>query len=113
MEAFAPAPEGVTKIIAATNAAESSVTLPDVDVIVDLGVAKTVAYDAVRRTSVLSRAWIAKASATQRAGRTGRVRPGAVYRLYTGALFDALPPHDVSAILEQVCALLRPLSECF
>lgn len=36
--AFAPAPPGVTKIIAATNAAESSVTLPDVDVVIDLGV---------------------------------------------------------------------------
>ena len=101
IEAFAPAPPGITKIIAATNAAESSVTLPDVDVIVDLGVAKTVSYDATRNASVLSRTWLAKASATQRAGRTGRVRAGTVYRLYTQNLFEALPAHDVSGICDQ------------
>ena len=101
IEAFAPAPPGITKIIAATNAAESSITLPDVDVIVDLGVAKTVSYDATRNASVLSRTWLAKASATQRAGRTGRVRAGTVYRLYTHNLFEALPAHDVSGICDQ------------
>ena len=101
LAAFAPAPPGVTKIIAATNAAESSVTLPDVDVVVDLGAAKTVHYDAERRASVLSRMWVSRASATQRAGRTGRVRAGVVYRLFTESLFTALPAHDSSAIREQ------------
>ncbi len=69
--------------------------------VVDLGVAKTVRYSAAQKASVLSRTWLAKASATQRAGRTGRVRAGTVFRLYTQALFDALPAHDVSAICEQ------------
>jgi HrpA-like RNA helicase len=70
-------------------------------VIVDLGVAKTVSYDATRNASVLSRTWLAKASASQRAGRTGRVRAGTVYRLYTQNLFEALPAHDVSGICDQ------------
>jgi hypothetical protein len=34
--------------------------------------------------------WISKASATQRAGRTGRMRPGTVYRLYSAALYNKL-----------------------
>lgn len=32
--------------------------------------------------------WISRASATQRAGRTGRVRPGTVYRLYSQSTFE-------------------------
>ena len=95
------APVGTTKVVVATNAAESSVTLPDVDIVIDLGVSKIVSFDPARHAAVLSRAWVSRASATQRAGRTGRVRPGAVYRLYTAALHDALPAHDGSAIREQ------------
>ena len=45
LAAFAPTPPGVTKIIAATNAAESSLTLPDVDLVIDLGVEKAVYWN--------------------------------------------------------------------
>ena len=77
VRAFEPAPPGTTKIVAATNAAESSVTLPDVDVVIDLGVCKSARWDAGRGCACLTRTWVSRASATQRAGRTGRVRPGA------------------------------------
>lgn len=43
LAAFEPAPPGVTKVIAATNAAESSITLPDCDLVIDLGVEKVCA----------------------------------------------------------------------
>ena len=70
--------EGVTKVILATNAAESSLTLPDVDVVIDLGSYKQVSYDEERKMTQLVRTWVSRASATQRAGRTARVRPGTV-----------------------------------
>lgn len=75
------------KIILATNAAESSVTLPDVDHVICMGWCKQIEYNPLSHRQVLTRAWISRASATQRAGRTGRVRPGTVYRLYSRDIF--------------------------
>lgn len=83
-----PEPHQV-KVILATNAAESSVTLPNVDVVICLGTHKAVCYkagDILRST--LENTWVSKSSAIQRAGRTGRIRPGTVYRLYTKALYE-------------------------
>ena len=101
LAAFEPAPPGVTKVIAATNAAESSITLPDCDLVIDLGVEKSVFWNGTHGASELRRGWISKASATQRAGRTGRVRPGRVYRLYPLSLFEALPEYNVCEMSHQ------------
>ena len=99
--AFEPAPPGTTKIVAATNAAESSITLPDVDVVIDLGVCKSARWVVSRGCAGLTRTWVSRASATQRAGRTGRVRPGKCYRLFSRALFDALPAHEPGQMGQQ------------
>ena len=64
----------VVKVVVATNAAESSITLPDCDHVVCLGVHKQIEYSAASHRTLLAGAWISKASAVQRAGRTGRVR---------------------------------------
>lgn len=45
---FAPAPRGARKVILATNVAETSLTIPGVRVIVDLGLCKEKRYDAER-----------------------------------------------------------------
>lgn len=42
MTAFDPAGEGVVKVIVATNTAESSITLPDVDHVICFGTCKQV-----------------------------------------------------------------------
>jgi hypothetical protein len=42
-----------------------------------------------------------KASATQRAGRTGRVRPGSVYRLYSKELYAKFQEHEESEVLRR------------
>ena len=76
------------KVVIATNAAESSVTLPDVDHVICLGLCKQIMYNASSHRQMLMPAWISRASAIQRAGRTGRVRNGNVYRLYTRAAFE-------------------------
>ena len=95
---FSAAEGGVVRVILATNAAESGVTIPDCDVVIDLGTAKEISYNSASHRSVLAQAWISKSSAIQRAGRTGRVRPGAVYRLYARGRFDAFPAHATSEI---------------
>jgi HrpA-like RNA helicase len=87
MAAFEPAKVGEVKVIIATNAAESSLTLPDVDHVVCLGLCKQIVYNAATHRQMLCPTWISRASATQRAGRTGRVRPGTVYRLYSRNAF--------------------------
>ncbi|CAM9299772.1 unnamed protein product [Chrysoparadoxa australica] len=88
MEAFNPAGPGEVKVVIATNAAESSVTLPDVDTVICLGAAKQIQYNDMTHRTQLACVWISRANAIQRAGRTGRVRPGTVFRLYARSLFE-------------------------
>ncbi|KAK7841026.1 putative pre-mrna-splicing factor atp-dependent rna helicase deah9 [Quercus suber] len=66
---FTPTPRGKRKVVISTNIAETSLTL-EISDIENLVVAP-----------------ISKASARQRAGRAGRVRPGKCYRLYTEEYF--------------------------
>ncbi|KAL9189818.1 hypothetical protein ACHAXT_009493 [Thalassiosira profunda] len=95
MAAFEPPKEGEVKVIIATNAAESSLTLPDVDHVVCLGLCKQIVYDPSSHRQMLVPTWISRASATQRAGRTGRVREGTVYRLYSrNAFYSYMCPFD-------------------
>ncbi len=56
------------KIILATNAAESSITLPDVDMVICLGTHKALRYESTSHRVQLVNTWVSKASATQRAG---------------------------------------------
>jgi HrpA-like RNA helicase len=53
-------------VVLATNVAETSITIPDVVYVVDGGRHKQRTYDAVNKLSVLSSAWVSKASAEQR-----------------------------------------------
>lgn len=78
MLVFQPSAEDEVKIIIATNSAESSVTLPDVDTVICLGLCKQITYNELSHRQMLTPTWISRASATQRAGRTGRLRPGTV-----------------------------------
>ena len=80
--ALNPDPQGRRRIILATNVAESSVTLPGVRVVVDLGRAREPRYDPNSGFSRLQTVNISQASADQRAGRAGRVAEGWCYRLW-------------------------------
>lgn len=88
MNVFEKSAQDEVKVIIATNAAESSVTLPEVDSVICLGLCKQVVYNQMSHRQMLLPTWISKASATQRAGRTGRLRPGTVYRMYTRAAYE-------------------------
>lgn len=51
--------------------------------VICLGLAKQITYNELSHRQMLEPVWISRASATQRAGRTGRVAPGTVFRLYS------------------------------
>ena len=84
-QAFAPVPAGMRKLVLATNIAETSVTIEDVVHVVDAGKLKETGYDIGTGMPTLLEAWVSKASAQQRRGRAGRVRPGVCWRLYSRA----------------------------
>jgi len=103
------------KVIIATNSAESSITLPDVDNVICFGTRREIEYDAASESSRLIDLFVSQASAAQRAGRTARTKPGTVWRLYTKDLFDAFEPYDVpemrSAPLDKVVLELKSLRD--
>jgi len=76
-------PKGVRKIVCATNIAETSITIEDVVYVVDAGRVKENRQDEVNQMPTLVECWVSKASAKQRRGRAGRVRPGVAYHLYS------------------------------
>lgn len=80
------------KIVIATNIAEMSITINDVGHVIDTMVEKR-AETSQSGGFRLSTRYISKDSAKQRAGRTGRTRPGICYRLCTQDLYDSLDEH--------------------
>ena len=50
-------PAGTRKIVLATNIAETSITIDDVTVVVDCGIAKVTSYDAVNKMRQLTSQW--------------------------------------------------------
>ena len=114
MEAFNEPDDDEVKVIIATNAAESSVTLPTVDHVICMGLCRQVIYNPTSHRQMLAPMWISQASAKQRAGRTGRVRPGNVYRLYTREAFqqymDEFDPGEISRTpLDSVILMLKEM----
>jgi ATP-dependent RNA helicase HrpB len=82
---------GVRRVVVATNIAETSVTVPGISAVVDVGLHKVARYDAARAIDSLATERITADAADQRAGRAGRVGPGAVRRLWDHR--DRLRPH--------------------
>jgi len=87
------------KIVLATNVAEPAVTVDGVAVVVDSGLARVAGHSPWSGLPTLSLEPISRASATQRAGRAGRTRPGRVLRLYTKGDFESRPAHDAPEIV--------------
>jgi len=70
------------KVVVATNVAETSLTIPDVRIVVDSGQARIARYDPTRGINTLWIEKISDASANQRAGRAGRTAEGLAVRLW-------------------------------
>ena len=85
------------QIVVATNIAETSVTIEGVCFVVDCCFAKQTAYNPLIGLGSLLVAPVSRASAAQRAGRAGRIRPGHCFRLCTEADFQQLSEATVCA----------------
>lgn len=89
-KAFVVPPEGMRKIVIATNIAETGITIPDITAVIDAGKEKTMRFDERRQLSRLVEAFISRANAKQRRGRAGRVQSGICFHLFTKHRHDKL-----------------------
>ena len=95
---FKPVPKNNTKIIVATNIAETSITVDTIKVVIDSGRVKCNTYHHDKYITTLDEIAISKASALQRKGRSGRISPGICYQLYKKKEFETLEPFSKEEI---------------
>lgn len=98
--AIDPPAQGLRKVVLATNIAETSLTIDGVRVVIDAGLARVPRFDPGSGMTRLDTQRISRASATQRAGRAGRLEPGVCYRLWSEAQHDQLTAHGSAEILQ-------------
>ncbi len=97
--AIAPVTQG-RKIVLSTSIAETSLTIEDIRVVIDAGLARRGRFDPASGMSRLVTERVSRAEATQRAGRAGRVAAGVCYKLWTKGEDGALPafaPAEIEA----------------
>ncbi|KAI3322622.1 helicase associated domain-containing protein [Xylariaceae sp. AK1471] len=88
--AFLVPPDGVRKIVLATNIAETGITIPDVTCVIDTGKHREMRFDERRQLSRLIDTFISRANAKQRRGRAGRVQEGLCFHMFTRYRHDHL-----------------------
>ena len=98
--AIEPAPSGTRKVVLATNIAETSLTIDGVRVVIDAGLARVPRFDPGSGMTRLDTQRISRASATQRAGRAGRLEPGVCYRLWSEDQHAQLAAYGSAEILQ-------------
>ena len=111
---FQPTPPGSRKLILATNIAETSLTIDNIVFVIDPGFCKQNSFNPKTGMESLQVVPISQASADQRAGRAGRVKPGKCFRLYTKWSFlNELEPQNSPEIqrtnLSSVVLLLKSI----
>ena len=110
---FPPAPQGKRKVIAATNVAETSITIEDIVAVIDLGKVKETTFDPQNNMVKLGEVWASKAACKQRRGRAGRVKAGQCYKLYTrnaeANMAERNEPEIRRVPLEQISLSIRAM----
>ncbi|MEM6374141.1 MAG: ATP-dependent helicase HrpB [Pseudomonadota bacterium] len=91
-------PSDQRKVVLATSIAETSLTIPDIRIVVDGGRSRRALFDPGSGMSRLVTDRVTKAEATQRAGRAGRVAPGHVFKLWTRGEDGALAAYPLPEI---------------
>ncbi|HLS26959.1 MAG TPA: ATP-dependent RNA helicase HrpA, partial [Beutenbergiaceae bacterium] len=93
------APHSGRRIVLATNIAETSLTVPGIRYVIDTGTARISRYSARTKVQRLPIEPVSRASADQRAGRSGRVADGICIRLYSRADYESRPEFTEPEIL--------------
>ncbi|KAF2863193.1 P-loop containing nucleoside triphosphate hydrolase protein [Piedraia hortae CBS 480.64] len=110
---FARLPKGKRKVVAATNVAETSITIDDIVAVIDTGRVKQTSFDPTDNMVRLVEQWASKAECKQRRGRAGRVTEGKCYKLYTQRqetnMEDKPEPEITRVPLEQLCLSLKAM----
>lgn len=110
---FLPAPKGKRKVIAATNVAETSITIEDIVAVIDTGRVKQTSFDPQNNMVKLEEVWASRAACKQRRGRAGRVQAGTCYKLYTrnaeAKMMERPEPEIRRVPLEQLCLSVRAM----
>ncbi|MEO8152327.1 MAG: ATP-dependent RNA helicase HrpA [Rhizobacter sp.] len=75
-------PHSARRVVLATNVAETSLTVPGIQYVVDAGTARVKRYSYRNKVEQLQIEPVSQAAANQRAGRCGRVSNGICIRLY-------------------------------
>ncbi|KAK0922223.1 hypothetical protein LTR91_004897 [Friedmanniomyces endolithicus] len=110
--AFEVPPQGMRKIVLATNIAETGITIPDITCVVDTGKHREMRFDEKRQLSRLIMSFIARANAKQRRGRAGRVQEGICFHLVTKHRHDELmaesqTPEMLRLSLQELCMRVK------
>ena len=92
-------PHSRPRIVLATNVAETSLTVPGIKYVIDVGTARISRYSNRTRVQRLPIERISQASANQRKGRSGRTSDGICIRLYSEDDFDSRPEFTDPEIL--------------
>ncbi len=98
--AIAPSPPGRRKVVLATAIAQTSLTLEDVRIVIDSGLARVPRWDPAGGITRLATVRASRAAVDQRRGRAGRTGPGVCWRLWDEAETRSLPAFDRPEILE-------------
>lgn len=98
------------RVVLATAIAETSLTIPDVTVVVDAGRARRARFDPGSGMARLVTERVSRAEAEQRRGRAGRVAPGICYRMWARAEEGALPAFPPEIAVADLASLALELA---
>ncbi|KAI9660077.1 MAG: hypothetical protein M1821_001429 [Bathelium mastoideum] len=111
IEVFEPTPPECRKIILATNIAETSITIPEIQFVVDSGKMREKQYSQIHRISRLMNVWESKSNRKQRAGRAGRVQSGHYFGLFSKARSESFAasalPELLRTDLQSLCLSVK------
>ena len=100
-------PDGCRRILLSTDISEASLTLPDVEYVIDAGRVNQLFSSHRSLSNRMALNWISRSSSSQRAGRAGRVKNGHYFFLGTQRCFDSLrvtnAPEIVRTDLQDIC----------